>query len=401
MPKRVHSALTTAGIRKLTDAGSYEDGNGLALVVDGNGNRRWTQRLTVDGKRVMRGLGGYPAVSLADARRVAMEAYFSAKTGNVAAKVELALVQPEPAPVPEPTPGVPTFAAVAEMVMDARRPTWTSERGANQWAESFRLYANPVLGDMPVDSITTADVMRVLSPIWTAKHKTARDVRGRMERVFRYAIAMDWRQLANPVEVVEEALPRVKRAVKHHAALPYTDLPGMLERLDGDTGNEATKLAFEFCILNGTRATETLGAVWTEIDLEARQWTIPAERMKARRPHLIPLSDRAAVVLSRARELSDGTGLVFPSVKRGYQVTAEGLRKVLNRVAGDGLTVHGTARSSFRDWASEQTTFSHDVCESAIAHLIGNNTTERSYLRTTLFAERVPMMNQWAAFLRP
>ncbi len=407
MPKRVHHALTAGKIKTLKSAGDYADGNGLALRVDHDGNQRWIQRLSIDGKQVSRGLGPYPAVSLADARSIALDAYAANRTGKASISQTPATsatpVQTPVAALPAPDLNIPTFAEVASMVLASRAPTWKSNRNAAQWAESFRLYANPVIGEKRIDRITRADVLAVFERdnLWVEKNTTAERTLGRIDRVFRYAIGKEWRD-SNPanIELITDALPPVNGKVQHHAALSYTEIPAMLGKLAYDTGSRQAALAFEFLVLNATRATETLGARWAEMDTEAGTWNIPPERMKANRPHSIPLAARSIEILTEARELAGDSELVFPTPRKSAAaMTPEAFRKILRRVAGKGWTVHGL-RSSFRDWGSEVTEYSRDALESALAHLVGDSATERSYLRTTKFEERRAVMAEWADYLR-
>ena len=294
--------LTPLQVKNLSKPGSYTDGGGLMLKVHKSGGRQWLLRLTVNGKRRNMGLGGFPDVGLAEARRRAqkMRAAIQEERDPISERKALAAAPPPPA--------VPTFQDVAETVIELRAPTWTSERHETQWRASLRIHAMPTLGHKPIDSITSGDVLSVLTPIWHVKASTANRLRQRMSTIFDYAIAMNLRP-DNPANGgVRAALPRLPLRRRHHPALPYSEVPDALAAVEASQSDEVTKLAFYFLVLTAARAGEVRGATWDEIDLDAATWTVPAERMKARREHRVPLSEQAVDVIERARNSEAARG---------------------------------------------------------------------------------------------
>ena len=362
MPKVLEKALNAKAIAKITKPGTYADGGGLGLRVDERGYRRWVWRGQVNGKAIVRGLGGYPTVSLAEARKAAGRVRASVADGTMEGA--------PPPPETEDSTRIPTFSECATAVIELRRPKWKDERSYIQWVYTLNRYAVDVWGDKLVDEITTADVLDVLEPIWTSKPETASRLRQRMETVFDWAIGYGHRQDNPAGRHVLRILPSTKRLKKHHRALPYADVPGVLRKVGLSTCYPLTKLAFRFTVLTATRSGEVRNADWSEIDWETATWTIPAAKMKAEREHRVPLSDQAMEVLRDAWAFSGAEGgLIFPDPKGGVMSDMT-LLAVLRRLKVDA-TVHGF-RSSFRDWAAEQSGASWAVCESALAHNVGN-----------------------------
>ena len=291
--------------------GTYTDGNGLTLRVDRTGGKRWVQRATIAGKQRNIGLGGYPVVSLRDARDAAIDNLRKIRNGidpiaeRKDSKAELQHQQ-------ERTAAGPTFREIAEQVIEFRRPTWRSERHATQWTESLTLHAYPGIGDMAVSEITSGDVLAILQPIWNDKAETATRVLQRISVVLDYCVAVGLRR-DNPIPTVKRALPRRPRRKANHPALDPANVPAAMVKVRDSSTQELTRLAFELMVLTATRQGELRGMAWDEINWECATWTIPAERMKAGIEHRIPLSDRAVEILRRARELTRGRGpLVFP-----------------------------------------------------------------------------------------
>ena len=378
MPKRLHNALNPKQIATL-QPGSHADGGGLELRVDANGARRWVVRLKADGKMTTRGLGSFPAVSLADARKSAATAVRDAKA-TASATLE---------PVPEPAP---TFWTAASRYIEANRPTWSNPKHAAQWRNTLWTYAHPAIGQKPVDEITSADVMDVLEPIWTEKRETASRVRQRIEAVLDWCHARGYRPADNPAgRHLLKVLPKVRKVKEHHRALPYQNVSNALRRIRLSTAYPLTKLGFEFMVLTASCSGEVRGAQWNEIDWEQATWSVPAERMKARREHRVPLSQQAMATLRDAWPLSGSGELVFPAPKGGVMsdMTFLGMLRRLEIPA----VPHGF-RSSFRDWAAEQSGVGWAVCESALAHSIGNSV-EQAYMRSDLFEQRRGLMQAW------
>ena len=341
----------------------YADGNGLYLQVDPSGARRWVQRIVVNGRRRKFGLGGWPEVSLAEARRQAVLNLGTVRAGG------------DPL-VEKRRRSMPIFAEAAGRVIAFRRPTWKSAKHAAHWESTLSTYAYLVIGSRPVSEITGSDVLRVLTPIWTSNAETARRVRQRIGAVLDWAVAQGYRS-DNPAGAISAALPRQRRTARHHAALHYSEVAAAVRRVWDSDAMPVTKLAFEFLVLTATRSGDVRLAVWDEVDWDTRSWSIPGERMKANRDHRIPLAERALEVLAQARELGDGQGWVFPRGRSGRPLSDMTHRNLMNDlvlVAPDGRPAvpHGS-RSSFKDWASE-TGVPEVVSELALAHVRKNQT---------------------------
>lgn len=376
--------LTAATVRSLNGAGFYPDGQGLYLKVDPSGAKRWTQRLVIQGKRRDLGLGSALLVSLADAREAAIENRRLARAGGdpLAARKQLDAVM--------------TFEAAAEKVHDLHVPTWRNHKHGQQWLNTLREYAFPHFGKKRLDVVTSADVLSALSSIWNSHPETARRVRQRIGTVLKWAIAQGWRT-DNPAEAIAKALPKHDRSsVRHRKALPYGQVCNAIARLRNSNASISSKLALEFLILTATRSGEVRGAVWTEFDIESAIWTVPAHRMKAKREHRVPLSLSCLDVLRQAAELNQA-GFVFPGNVNDKPLSDSTLSKLL-RELNIGAVPHGF-RSSFRDWASEQTNFSREVCESALAHSIKDKA-EAAYARSDLFGKRRELMEAWSQYLK-
>ncbi len=378
--RHITDALTAMAVKKLKEPGFYADGNGLYLRISKTGAKSWVQRIVIKGRRVDIGLGGVSYVSLAEARELAKENRKIARRGG------------DPLEQRRRQSAIPTFEEAARKVFDLHRPTWRNKKHAGQWISTLSRYAFPIIGGIKADAITTADILAVLSPIWTEKPETARRVKQRIGAVLKWCVAQGWRA-DNPAETIDRALPKQERKQKHHASLPYEQVAQAIEAVRGSDAWISTKLAFEFLVLTATRSGETRGARWDEIDGDT--WTIPAERMKMKLPHRVPLSARALEILDEARQISGDSGLIFPSV-RGKPLSDNTLSKLL-RDLGIEAVPHGF-RSSFRVWASEQTGIPHQVCEFALAHVIGNKA-EAAYQRSDLFEKRRKLMDLWAGYL--
>ena len=388
MPDLKHYALTAARVRTLTKPGAYTDGNGLTLRVDARGGKRWIQRVSIDGKQRNIGLGGWPRVGLAEAREAALANLQSIRRGQDPIALKQRAREEAQRPV------APAFRQAAERVIELRRPTWSSDRHANQWTESLTNHAYPVIGHKSVDEVTPADTLAVLTPIWTKKAETATRVKQRMEVIFDWCIVQGWRS-DNPASAIARALPRRPRLKQHHPALPYAELPVAIPLIRGSSAHAATKLAFEFIVLTAARTGEVRGMKWDEVDLDWAIWTVPQERMKARREHRVPLTGRAIEILIEAQALGKG-GYVFPSKRdAGKPLSNMVFQMLLRRLEIEG-TPHGM-RSAFKDWSIE-TGQDWATSEAALAHKLGNSL-ESAYARTDLFEKRRDLMDQWAYFL--
>ena len=378
MSKRLTEAYTRT-VRK-PGRHSFPNESGQCLVVSPKLRKRWVQRLTIGGKSTDLGLGGYPLVSLKEARE---KAQANRKLARAGANPRVA------------QHSVPTFAEAAEKVIAFNRPTWRNAKHAAQWSSTLETYTFSHFGEKPVDEISSGDVMNALTPIWTAKPETARRVRQRTSAVMKWAIANNFRPDNPAGEAIEAALPKTPRIRAHMAALPYAEVPATLESIRASTARPATRLALEFLILTATRSGEVRAAAWDEIGLDSHVWTIPAARMKAGREHRVPLSTWAREILEEARSLDAGSGLVFPS-PQGKPLSDMSMTALLRRLEIPCVP-HGF-RSSFRDWAAECTDTPHAVMEAALAHTVPN-ATEAAYFRSDLFERRCRLMDQWAEYL--
>ena len=293
-------------------------------------------------------------------------------------------------------PDMPTFAEAVETVIGIHREGWkdakTSER---QWRASLRDYAMPRLGQKRVDQITTADVMAVLIPHWHTKRETMQRVRQRIGTVMKWAVAQGYRDDNPTGDVISAALPKNGGVRRHQRALPFGEVGAALHRVKRSGAFEPTVLAFEFLVLTACRSGEVRLATWDEVDLESATWTVPANRMKSKRDHRVPLSARAQGVLQEAQEFADSSGLVFPS-PRGGAISANTISKLLRELDIDAVP-HGF-RSSFRDWAAECSDAPREVCELALAH-VNSDRVEAAYRRTDLFEQRRVLMEQWSGFV--
>ncbi len=360
-------------------------GHGLMLAVQPAGTKSWVQRIVVRGRRRSAGLGGYPLVTLAEARDAAFANRRIARRGGDPFEDRR-------------RPSAPTFAAAAAQVIDAQAVAWTNPKSRKRWESTFAAYAFPAIGDKRVDAIDSADVMAVLTPIWGDRRETAGRVRQRISAVMRWAIAHGHRADDPAGPAVLQALPKGAGKVKHHKALPHAEVADALSRVRASNAWQATKLAFEFIVLTACRSGEARGATWSEVDGDA--WTIPAERMKAKSEHRVPLSPQALAVLEQARAIprtAAAGDLVFPSI-RGRQLSDSTISKLLRALSVNAVP-HGF-RSSFRDWASECTDAPHAVMEAALAHAVRNQA-EAAYARSDLLAKRRELMDAWAAYAAP
>ena len=381
MPKEVHNALTPAKVKQEKRPGRYADGQGLYLHVSETGARWWIWRGTVHGRRRELGMGSARLVSLAKAREIARTWRRIARDGGD--------------PVVERDKNRRqslTFEEAARRVWAAQiEPPGRNEKYTKQWLTSLKAHAFPLIGSLPVHAVTQSDILRVLSPIWTERSQTARLVRQRLRTVLNWARAAGHCEGVNPVEGVEDGLPKQRYRVQHFKALPFKELPEFMRRLEAVEGVAA--LALRFTILTAARSGEVRGARWSEIDIEDRLWVVSDARMKAEREHRVPLSGEALAVLERVCGL-DST-MVFPAHKRGAIMHDMTIAAPLKRLDVTG-TVHGF-RSTFRDWAAERTSVPREIAELCLAHEVGN-AVERAYRRSDLFDKRRELMSQWARF---
>ena len=376
-----HKRLAPAFVRS-APPGKHADGNGLYLHVQPTGTRSWVQRLVIRGRQRELGLGSVHLVTLAEAREHALANRKLARSGG------------DPLAEKRRAQGMPTFAEAAATVIEAKRAGWRNPDQAREWLSSLERYAFPRIGRRPVSEVDSADVLQILTPIWHVKMQTARTVRQRIRAVLEWAVAMEMRN-DNPCDRVLPVLGAQNEVVEHRQALPHREVAAAISAIRGERAGVGP-LAFEFLILTAARWGEVRGAVWTEIDVAARVWTIPALRMKMKRGHRVPLCLRAVEILDAARALGDGGNpLVFPN-ESGKRLDDKRLRRLLwkHKIAA---VPHGF-RSSFRDWAAEETDHPREVIEAALAHVV-RNPVEAAYARSDLFERRRRLMNDWAAYV--
>ena len=380
--------LNAAFVRTVSRPGVYGDQHGLRLRVYKSRKRasiskQWIWRGTVNGTRHDIGLGGFPYVTLAEARQTAFEYRKLSKVGGDPKTLRLKRE-------------VPTFAQAAETVIGIHREGWKDGgKSEMQWRASLRDYAMPKLGRKGVDEVTTADVMAVLIPHWHTKTETMRRVRQRIGAVMKWAVAQGHRGDNPAGDAIAAALPKGGGVRQHQRALPFREVGAALARVRTSDSYRPAALAFEFLVLTACRSGEVRFATWDEIDFTSATWTIPAQRMKAEREHRVPLSARALEILREARELGDGSGLIFPS-QRARAIHGGTVSRLVRELGIDAVP-HGF-RSSFRDWAAECTDVPREVCELALAH-VNSDRVEAAYRRTDLFDRRRALMEQWSEFV--
>ncbi len=378
--------LTAKQIENLKKPGRYSDGGGLHLFISKAGHKSWVLRITIDGHRRDIGLGGYPPVTLAQARKKASDHRAAVAEGRDPLAEKHA-------------PAMPTFREATHAVHEINRPRWRNSRHIESWVQVLERHAMPVLGNTPLDRIDRGAVLRVLTPIWTTHPETARRTRQRMRTIFRWGMAHGFME-SNPAgEAIDGALPPMPKVKAHLRALPYQEVGSALETVESSQASISAKLCFRFLVLTAARSGEARGATWDEIDLEDRVWRIPPDRMKAGTGHRVPLSVQALDLLGEASILRDDSGLVFPSALRpGSPMSDMTLTKILRSTGlAERATVHGF-RSSFKNWTLEQTDTPWAVSEAALAHILGNST-EQAYARSDLFERRRLLMQMWADYV--
>jgi integrase len=368
-------------------AGSYSDGRGLILKVEG-GSGRWVLRLMTGGKRRDFGLGSVKDVGLGEARERAAEKIKDARAGR------------DPGAHIKPLP----FKDAAAAVYDLRKGGWRGDgKHVDQWWNTLQTHVLPKIGSKLVGDVTPGDMLDVLSPIWFATPETARRVKQRCSLVFDWAVTKNHRSplLQNPADVVVAALPRQEDEVEHHAAVQWQEALKFLAAVREAKAQEGTRLALEFLLLTAARTSEALYVDWREIDQEARVWTVPAARMKRKRDHRVALNDQAIAVLQSARALWPHGNIVFNGRWPGEPLSNQALLMLMRRLGfkdydGRASVPHGL-RSSFRDWCAD-TGKDDDAAEAALSHVIGGKV-KRAYRRTDLLTARHALMQQWGDYV--
>ena len=382
MARALHK-LTDVAVKGTKAAGRLSDGGGLYLSVSSTGSKSWVFLWTPAGaKRKEMGLGPYPAVSLASARRKA-----EANREAIAAGRD---------PLDERRRDrEPTFLECVDLFLGAMEGQWRNSKHRAQWRMTLTVYCSAI-SEKPISRIGTADVLAILSPIWNGKNETASRLRGRIERVLDFAKVRGWRTGENPAlwrGNLKNVLPaRQKLQRGHHAAMPYREVPEFMQRLRASGALAAN--ALEFLILTAARSGEVLGAQWSEIDFERALWTVPAERMKAGKAHRVPLSDRAIAILRPLYEARISS-FVFPGQRAGRPLSVMAMTMLMRRLKTGEYTAHGF-RSAFRDWVGEETHFPREIAEAALAHTVGD-AVERAYRRGDALEKRRKLMDAWAA----
>ena len=394
--------LTTKGAQKLvreSTPGMTNDGDGLYLKIGKGGGASWIYRFRWAGKLRDMGLGSFADTSLSVARGLASEQRKLVKQGIDPLAAREQKTEIEAGPI--------TFTHCAARYIQLQRRGWQNSKHARQWVSTLKTYVRPVIGNLPVEDVTTQDILKILAPIWTVKNETAKRVQGRIENILDFAAAHEYRDPVNPARWrghLDKLLAKPSRVqkVNHHPAMPYEQVAAFMDLIQGYSSMSSK--ALQFLILTATRTSEVLNAEWHEVDIAKKTWRIPAERMKANREHRVPLSSQAMDLLLCLPRVK-GNNHIFPGMKAGRSLSNMSL---LQFMRGLGYGTNGEQgnyvphgfRSSFRDWTGEVTSYPRDVAEMALAHTIENKV-EAAYRRGDLFEKRRAMMQEWADFIMP
>lgn len=406
--------LTAKQIENLTTPGTYEDGDGLRLLIKPNGKKYWVLRFQLAGKRREMGLGTYPAVGLKEARQNSSDKRRLLRDGvdPLQARDDERTAQ-QAAEQQRKSKSI-TFKDVSDDYIEAHRSGWKNVKHAQQWTNTLATYAAPIIGDLATSQITTEHLLEILKPIWASKAETASRVRNRIELVLDAAKARGLRDGENPARWrghLDKLLPPSSKAkrTQNHPALPYSELSRFMLALNSVEGLSAN--ALKMTILTACRTSEVLDADWSEVDLKAKLWSIPAARMKAGKVHSVPLSEPLIALLEGLPRIT-GSSLLFPGTRKGRPISNMAMLMTLRRMdqkdledGGKGwrdsnyrvITAHGF-RSTFRDWAAECTHHAREVCEMALAHVVANGA-EAAYWRSDLLEKRRSLMTEWANFV--
>lgn len=375
--------LSARTIATVTEPGRHADGGNLYLLVSKTGAKSWVFMYRFKGSQRELGLGSLRDVPLATARRKAASYREALAAGT------------DPRGLRADTTS-PTFAVAAAELIESLRPSWRNAKHAKQWESTLEVHCKP-LHKLRVNEIAVEDVLKALRPIWQEIPETAARVRMRIEKVLDYARANNWRTGENPARWkghLDHILPPRKRLTRgHHKAMPHKDVPKLVKRLQ-DLGS-VSAMALEFCVLTAARSGEVLNARWEEFDLDDGVWTVPAARMKAGREHRVPLSKRSLEIMKELNNSKVGD-FVFAGSKQDRPLSVMSMTMVMRRLK-QPYTVHGF-RSTFRDWASEETNFPREVAEQALAHVL-ESAVERAYRRSDLFDKRRQLMEAWEAYV--
>lgn len=395
MARQIHK-LSPAAVKN-AKPGMHSDGGGLylqaTLAADGTVNRSWIFRFALGGRERQMGLGSLQVVSLAEARRKAVDSRKLTAAGIDPLK---ARDESRASAAASDAKGM-TFDQAAAAYITAHQSAWGNAKHVYQWSRTLEAYVSPVFGKIAVGDIDTAMVLKAIEPMWNTKTETAARVRGRIENVLDWAKARGYRNGENPARWrghLDHLLPARfdVRTVEHHAALPYDELPAFLKELRAREGIGVRPL--EFTILTAARSGEVRHATMGEINRREMVWVIPADRMKSGKEHRVPLTNRTLALIDEAAPLRGDSEYLFPGLRGG--ISDRVMMELLQRMGRADLTVHGF-RSTFRDWAAERTNFPSEVVEMALAHAIGNRV-EAAYRRGDLFEKRRRLMDAWAEY---
>ena len=385
--------LTPVGVNAKKAPGYYADGDGLYLQVSASGSKSWILRYMLNKRAREMGLGSVSKYTLSEAREKARK-YRQLLDEGIDPIVHR---QAERDKNLETLQQRRTFLQCAQEYHQLHASSWKNRKHAEQWINTLTTYAFPIFGQKDISSVSKSDVLRALEPIWTTKPETASRVRQRIRAVLDWAAARDYRHGHDPTmwDQISQSLPKTKavKKVQHFAACPYAEIYRVLHSIQACNASNTVKHAMEFLILTAARSGEVRGAIWSEIDWENKRWIIPAERMKAAREHRVPLPPRAIKLLEAQR--GHHPRMIFPG-DRGKPCSDMTFMMTLRRLGYD-FTVHGF-RSTFRNWAAEKTNIPREVCETALAHSAGMDSTEAAYFRSDLFEKRRELMEAWATY---
>ena len=371
------------------------DGGGLTLQITKAGTASWLHRYMVNGKAKALGLGSYPTISLKTARELVADSRLQIAEGKDPLKEKRAAQ----AAARIATAKSKTFDECAATYIEDHEAEWKNKKHTQQWRNTIRDYASPIIGNTPIAEVTTADIIRILKPIWQKKNETASRVRGRIESVLDWATAHGLRSGDNPARwkghlehLLAKSTPE-QRAETHHAAMPYADIPDFFKKLDTQDG--MARWALEFLILTATRTSEVINAEWSEIDFDRKLWTIPAIRMKAGKEHRVPLVKRSLDILEIVKPFSHEK-YIFAAGKKDLPLSNMAMVMLLRRMGIKDITVHGF-RSTFRDYIGAETLHDYHTAEAALAHKLKDKVAA-AYARTDLFDKRFRMMQDWEGY---
>lgn len=378
--------LTAMSVRSAMKPGRYGDGEGLYLKVGVGGSKSWVLRVQKAGRRRDIGIGSAHKVALGDARK---------RASKMRAEMEAGL---DPVAERRKARGVPTFRQAAASVFEQNRKTWRNGQHQWQWMRTLEMFAFPAIGDLQVSDVTGPQVRDLLADIWLTKPETARRVRQRIGAVLDWAYSKGWRESEAPMRSITKGLPRQTKSTKHHGAVPFAEVPRFLRELKVGRATSG-RVALEALILTAARSGEIRNAIWDDLDLKAGVWTIPAERMKAGKEHVVALSRAAVEVFTRAKvfQFADSK-IVFPGASSGKPMSDMTLVKIM-RDMKQTATPHGF-RSSFRDWVAEDTSYPGEIAEAALAHAVPNKV-EAAYRRTDFLEKRRALMQDWGDYCAP